>query len=235
MRQTTTALVAAAHGARSGDVEAITLLAQLSNRLREYTGRIDTARANNRAGNPVGVAYLSEASELMRGSILPLAERLYITQSRSVAATQTATARPPVLPVVICTSVLLALIAPQFYLTRLSRRRINPGPAVASLLMAALAIWLLAAGVMSSAASDHARKQGTQPLRTMVAARIHAQQARVDETWRCCVGDRTPRRKRTTAATPPRCPTHSSSTGSNYGAPPPSRSSAPPCGHSTAD
>jgi hypothetical protein len=67
--------------------------------------------------------------------------------------------------VVICTSVLLALIAAQFYLTRLSRRRINPGLAVASLLMAALAMWLLAAGVMSSAASDHARKQGTQPLR----------------------------------------------------------------------
>jgi hypothetical protein len=49
MRQTTTALVAAGHGVRSGDVEAITLLAQLSNRLREYTGRIDTALTTERA------------------------------------------------------------------------------------------------------------------------------------------------------------------------------------------
>ena len=32
------------------------------------TGLVETARTNNRAGNPVGSSYLSEASALMPGS-----------------------------------------------------------------------------------------------------------------------------------------------------------------------
>jgi len=158
------------------------VLAQMSNRLADYVREVDTARANNRAGNPLGVAYLGQASGLMQGTILPLAERLHATQSQSVAATQTATARFPLMPVLLAASVLLALIGAQLYLYRLSRRRISPGLAVASLLMAGLVIWLTFAAIASTAASNHARDRGTQPLGIVVQARILAQQARVDET-----------------------------------------------------
>jgi hypothetical protein len=182
IRRATTALVAAANGVSSGDAATINLLAQMSNRLADYVREIDTARANNRAGNPVGVAYLSQASGLMQGTVLPLAERLHSAQSHSVAATQTATARFPVMPVLVAASVLLALTGAQLYLFRLSRRRISPGLAVASLLMAALVTWLTIAGMASTAASDHARDGGTQPLSIVVQARILAQQARADET-----------------------------------------------------
>ena len=41
-----------------------------------YTGLIETARANNRQGFPVGAAYLRAASVQMRERILPAAQRL---------------------------------------------------------------------------------------------------------------------------------------------------------------
>ena len=182
IRRATTALVAAANGVSSGDVTTITLLAQMSNRLADYLREVDTARANNRSGNPLGVAYLGQASGLMQGTILPLAERLHTTQSQSVAATQTATARFPLMPVLLAASVLLALTGAQLYLYRLSRRRISPGLAMATLLMAVLVIWLTIAAMASTAASNHARDRGTQPLSIVVQARILAQQARTDET-----------------------------------------------------
>jgi hypothetical protein len=182
IRQATTTLVAAANGVSSGDVTTITLLAAMSNRLADYVRQVDTARANNRAGNPLGVAYLGQASGLMQGTILPLAERLYASQSQSVAATQTDTARFPLAPVLVAASVLLALVGAQVYLYRLSRRRISPGLTMASLLMAVLVIWLTFAAMASTAASDHARDRGTQPMSIVVQARILAQRARADET-----------------------------------------------------
>ena len=36
-----------------------------------YTGEVETARADNRLGLPLGAAYLREASALMRGTLLP--------------------------------------------------------------------------------------------------------------------------------------------------------------------
>ena len=41
-------------------------LAVLSGKLSVYTGLVETARANNRQGLPVGAAYQREASNLMR-------------------------------------------------------------------------------------------------------------------------------------------------------------------------
>lgn len=52
-------------------------LAVLSGKLSVYTGLVETARANNHQGLPVGAAYQREASHLMSTQLLPAAERLY--------------------------------------------------------------------------------------------------------------------------------------------------------------
>jgi hypothetical protein len=57
-----------------------------------------------------------------------------------VAATHTDTGRPPGTAVVFSAWALLALIATQLDLARLSRHRINPGLATASLQRAGLAV-----------------------------------------------------------------------------------------------
>ena len=65
------AIAQAATGFNTGDPE-LALLENLSQKLPVYTGLVETAWANNQQGNPVGVAYMSEASTLMREDLLPV-------------------------------------------------------------------------------------------------------------------------------------------------------------------
>ena len=59
------------------DEPLVQLLGRINANLAVYTGLVETARTNNRAGNPVGSSYLSEASSLMQQTILPDAQKLY--------------------------------------------------------------------------------------------------------------------------------------------------------------
>ena len=77
--------------------------------------------------------------------------------------------------------VLALLVLSQVALARRSRRRLNPGLALASVLMAVLVVWLTVAGLVSTHAATNARMHGGEPLDAAVSARIFAQQARADE------------------------------------------------------
>ena len=155
----------------------------MSRDLAEYTSLVATARANDRSGNPVGVAYLSDASAIMQDTILPVAESLYSEQAEAVADTQVlhrpaARDRLPPSP----SALLVALVLAQVYLARKSKRRVNPGlvrrlparrhpPALAGRRQPGLHV-----------GDEPARTEGAQPLGTVTQARILAQQARADET-----------------------------------------------------
>ncbi len=58
------------------DESLVQLLGRINAELAVYTGLVEIARANNRAGNPVGSSYLSEASGLMQSTILRRATAL---------------------------------------------------------------------------------------------------------------------------------------------------------------
>ena len=178
--QASASLVTASNGVSPSDIRSLTLLTDLSNQLALYTGIVATARANNRAGRPIGVAYLGESSVLMQQDILPSAERLYQTQSDAVIASgrSAGTSRVVMAAAVL---VLVVLVLAQASLARRSHRRLNPGLVVASVLMAVLAVWLTAAGLASTRAVTGARTEGGEPLNAAVTARILAQQARADE------------------------------------------------------
>ncbi|MBC2640364.1 MULTISPECIES: hypothetical protein [unclassified Rhodococcus (in: high G+C Gram-positive bacteria)] len=176
------ALVTATNGVSSQDADSLALLSDVVRNLAEYFNLVATAQANDRSGNPVGVAYLSDASALMQNTILPLAERLYVHQAEAVAETQTHTAQLPATAFTVTAAALVVLVLSQLYLVRKSKRRFNPGLAVASLLMAGLLLWLIVASLVSTSASEHARTEGTQPIDMIARARILAQQARADET-----------------------------------------------------
>jgi hypothetical protein len=178
--QATAALVTASNGVSPNDIRSLTLLTDLSNQLAVYTGMIATARANNRAGRPIGVAYLGEASALMQRDILPSAERLYRTQADAVMSSERSAV---MLPAVIVGSllVLAVLAVAQVDLTRRSHRRLNPGLVLASVLIAILMGWLSVAGLVSVRHADGARTEGAEPQGMAVAARILAEQARADE------------------------------------------------------
>jgi hypothetical protein len=178
--QASAGLVTASNGVSANDIRSLTLLTDLSNRLALYTGIVATARANNRAGRPIGVAYLSESSVLMQQDILPSAERLYRTQSDAVIASGRS-AGPSRAVIAAAVLVLVLLLFAQAWLARRSHRRLNPGLVVASVLMAVLAAWLTVAGLVSTRAATGAMTEGGEPLDRAVTARILAQQARADE------------------------------------------------------
>src|SRR4029079_7496164 len=178
--QASAGLVTASNGVSPNDIRSLTLLTDISNQLAVYTGMIATARANNRAGRPIGVAYLSESSMLMQQNIMPAAERLYASQCGAVIASESS-AGPTRVVIGAAVLVLALLLLAQVSLARRSHRWLNPGLVLASVLMAVLVVWLTVAGLVANQAATSARTHGGEPLDTAVSARILAQQARSDE------------------------------------------------------
>src|SRR5262249_34939690 len=82
-------LEVSALGRRAGDnPQAARAVATIAAALPVYSGLVETARANDRQGFPVGAAYLRQASERMRAEILPAAGSLYALAARRLAADQ---------------------------------------------------------------------------------------------------------------------------------------------------
>lgn len=173
-------LITAANGVSIDDSESLRLLTDISNQLAMYTGVAATARANNRSGWPIGVGYLSESSAMMTDDMLPDAQELHRIQSEQVLASDDAAGVAPG-AVLAAVAVLVLLIGAQVYLGRLSRRRFNAGLVAATVLVGALALWLVVAGSLSARSAAGARSDGGEPLGEAVAARILVQQARAQE------------------------------------------------------
>ena len=177
--QASAGLVTASNGVSPDDVHSLRMLTDVSNQLAVYTAIVATAQAGNRAGNPIGVAYLNESSALMQQGILPAAGQLYASQSDAVTSGRSI--GPPRVMIAMGVLVLGLLVLSQVMLARRSHRRFNAGLLLASVLMAVLVVWLTVAGLASARAAGNARTQGGEPMNTVVRARILAQQARAEE------------------------------------------------------
>ncbi|WP_297596677.1 protein kinase G-activating protein GlnX [Mycobacterium sp.] len=164
------------------DEPLIQLLGRINARLAVYTGLIEIARTNNRAGNPVGSSYLSEASGLMQSTILPDAARLFRATSERVDAETTASTQIPA-PVimVVGTTVVFGAFSHR-WLARRTRRRINPGLVVGALAILVMVVWVGTALTISTTASRSAKDTAAESLKTVTNVAITAQQARADET-----------------------------------------------------
>jgi len=173
------ALVTAASGVESDAAQGA--LAQLSSQLPVYTGLVETARADNRLGLPVGGGYLREASGLMRTSLLPAAQTLYDLQVSALADTGRTAGSFPLRELCLAAFVLLALLIGQWLMSRFTRRRLNLGLVVATAATLGWLIWTVIAGAMASASLADSGVNGSEPLNDLVRARISAQQARTDE------------------------------------------------------
>ncbi|MDQ1182861.1 MULTISPECIES: hypothetical protein [unclassified Rhodococcus (in: high G+C Gram-positive bacteria)] len=175
-------VVRASTGLASDDATSRQLLATISTNLPLYAGIIETARTNNRVGNPVGSAYLAEASTLMQNTILPWAEELHAEKSGDVSDAQRQFATPPWSAFVVLGITVLVLVGAQMFLSRKTKRTVNVGFAGATVGVVLLLGWMLVAGLISSTATDRALVRGAEPLDLLTTSRILAQQARADET-----------------------------------------------------
>ena len=158
------------------------LLGRINARLAVYTGLIETARTNNRAGNPVGSSYLSEASALMQQQILPDAQRLYEQTSALVDEETSTSTRIPLPVILVIAATLLFGAFSNRWLARQTRRRLNVGFVAAGLAVLIMVIWVGTVLAISTADSRSAKNTAAASLKTVTSLAITAQQARADET-----------------------------------------------------
>jgi hypothetical protein len=154
----------------------------LNQSLPVYTGLVETARANNRLGYPVGASYLREASELMRAKILPAAQDLYRVDTARLVDEQDSATGFPWLATILLAALLAALVVAQIYLTRRTNRLLNVGLVVATAAVVVSLLWGAVALVVQGSLVGSGQDDGSHRVDVLVRARIAALQARADET-----------------------------------------------------
>lgn len=164
------------------DEPMVQLLGRINAQLAVYTGLVETARMNNRAGNPVGSSYLSEASALMQTQILPDAQRLYDETSARVDAETTASTRIPAPVILVVLATLLFGLFANRWLARRTRRRVNVGFVAGGLAVLIMVVWVGTVLAISTADSRRAKDTAAESLKTVTNLAIATQQARADET-----------------------------------------------------
>ncbi|WP_227997396.1 hypothetical protein [Nocardia australiensis] len=156
-----------------------------------YAGVIESARANNRIGYPVGAAYLSEASNQMQTSLLLMAQELEDHRSGAVDAAQRNHVRPPWPAVMVLMLALVALVWMQVELAKRWHRVINPGLLLAASAMLVLLAWTVIAGSVSATSMIRGRDGAAVPASRLTESRILTQQARSAETLKLVRRDAT--------------------------------------------
>jgi hypothetical protein len=169
-------------GAGSGAAAAD--LAVLARDLPRYAGEIETARADNRLGLPLGAAYLREASGLMRGTLLPRAQGLYAAENDALGRASAAATGLPL----ICVTAAAGLVA-GFLLYRSARwlrgrtnRVLNAGLLAAALTGVISLAWLAVAYTGARSDVMHARAGGLATVQAAARVSIAAQEAHADES-----------------------------------------------------
>jgi hypothetical protein len=158
------------------------LLGRINARLAMYTGLVETARTNNRDGNPVGSSYLSEASGMMQQQILPDAKKLYDVTSARVDSETTASTNIPALGALVVATTLLFGAFSNRWLARKTQRRLNFGFVAGGAAVLIMVIWVGTVLTISTTDSRSAKSTAAESLKTVTNLAIMAQQARADET-----------------------------------------------------
>ncbi|MGW6915907.1 hypothetical protein ACWGB8_19145 [Kitasatospora sp. NPDC054939] len=178
---TASRLIAEAAARTTASSPAQRWLAELNQQLPVYAGLVESARAGNRQGYPLGGAYLRYASEQMRGTLLPAAAALADTEEQQLADDFRAARSVPWAAYGLGTAVLLALVWVQLVLFRRTNRVFNPGLLGATAAVLAGLVWLTAAGLGAGGSLREGEEKGTAPLRAVNAARMDVLSARLAE------------------------------------------------------
>lgn len=147
-----------------------------------YTALMERAKVNQRMGNPVGVAYMTEASSVMREQMLASAEHLSTLTQREVADEVARLSSPQWVPLSGLVAALIFLLAAQWWLWRVFRRRFNRGFVVATAAIVVAIGWVSASNFQSWQNGVVGFERAAEPWRQLSTSRIEAQGARTDET-----------------------------------------------------
>jgi hypothetical protein len=171
--------------ARAGqDGPATDAVRTLSTQLPVYNGLVQTARANNRQGLPVGASYLSQASTLSRTQLLPAADRLFgIEQQKLSNGYGSARAHAwLVLTAMLGIALIAALIGAQLFLTRRTKRLLNVFLLAATVATVNLAVLMTGIFILQHHRLSEAERTGSNPVVVAAQARIAVLTQRGDES-----------------------------------------------------
>ncbi|WP_432003267.1 hypothetical protein [Streptomyces sioyaensis] len=178
---TASALLVKASANSRGSDEAAAQMARLNSRLPRYTGLVETARANNRQGLPLGGAYLRYANEQMRKELLPAARALYDAETDRLTADYGTAEAWPWYALAAGAVAIGALGWAQRRHYRMTNRVFNRGLLAATAASVAVLLWLVAGHATARAGLTDSYQHGARSLRVLNEARIDALQARGDE------------------------------------------------------
>ncbi|MFG2842621.1 hypothetical protein ACGF12_05525 [Kitasatospora sp. NPDC048296] len=156
-------------------------LARLNQQLPVYAGLVETARADNRQGIPLGGAYLRYASEQMQNVLLPAAAELKGFEDKELADDYAGAKSVPWGAYGLAVLTLAALGWVQLTLFRRTNRVFNIGLLGATAAVLAGALWLTVAGLTTSSALERSDHDGATPLRALNNARVDVLTARLAE------------------------------------------------------
>lgn len=165
-------------GGRAGGDRGDAAIARITAQLPVYTGLVETARAYNRQGVPLGGAYLREASGLMRERLLPAVQQLYEAVSEELDEVRGDAGAFPWFAVLLGLVTIAALVVVQRDLTRRTNRVFNIGLVAATAAAALLVVWLGVSAVLVAGRLDASQEQGSKQVAQLVEVRIAALQAR---------------------------------------------------------
>jgi hypothetical protein len=159
-------------------------LADLSANLPVYTGEVQTARADNRLGLPLGAAYLREASTLLRGPLLAEASSIDVNENGLLTSVSARATGLPLMIIAIIAGlgICYALLRTARWLTRQTHRVFNGGLVLALVLTVVSLAWL--AGAYAAGRSDllYAQQHGSGPAQAFARADVAALEAHADES-----------------------------------------------------
>lgn len=167
----------------AADDPASARLAAIASEIPVYTGLVATAQTDNRDATvpqPIGTAYLREASNLMRTSLLADAQAAYQAEVARLDTVKGTATGIPWLGVVSLAAALAALGVAQRQVARRTHRVLNPGLLTATGALVIAVVWTGTAVEIHRSHLDEAQHQAGR-IRTLATAADAAIQADADE------------------------------------------------------
>jgi hypothetical protein len=147
-------------------------VALIGKELPSYSGRVATARANNRVGAPVGAAYLRQGSALLRSEILPAGTTLVeLASARLERDYDAGTSQAPMALAAALTALALAgLVVVQLFVFLRTNRVLNIGLLSASLVIAVTALGVIAYTINNQNEIVRGQREGSDHVELLAAA-----------------------------------------------------------------
>ncbi|WP_371479201.1 hypothetical protein [Kitasatospora sp. NBC_00315] len=156
-------------------------LSSLNQGIPTYAGLVETARANDRQGFPLGGAYLRYASQQMRGTLLPAAAKLAAEEDRALARDYAEAGAAPWAAYGLGLVALTALVLVQRVLFRRTNRVFNIGLVGATAAVLAALLFLAGGSWVVNDRLARAKQAGSVPLEALNTARVDVLTARLAE------------------------------------------------------